>query len=309
MSASTELRTRRPRKPRFEAIDFAVEELGIESFADLDQGRAFGEHALYTIDRPSVRRGVLADARRSRPRNQLLTTIEQASERDDLLVLEGDVFDPDTITEIGEVDAVFMFNLLIHAVDPDWDRALELYAPSTSCFVIANPQWREGGEAVRLPELGRERYLDVVVPSARHDELFDRLDDWYPPQQRPHHDATIYWQWGIPDAALTHTLSRLGFRLDYERSLGPFSGAEAFVNKTFVYSRNDRPRPRGPRIESATGDAEQRARLADLERERDELRVRNDELARKLDQVLTSRSWRLTKPLRSLKLGFRRSPR
>ena len=225
------------RKPTFDAIDFAVTECGITSFADLDTGPTYGEHALYAFDHPSVQEGALADARPARRREQLLDAIDYASERPGMRVVDGDGFDADTIAEIGEVDAVFLFNVLLHAVAPDWDRVLELYAPSTSCFVIANPQRREGTETVRLVELGREHYLETVRDSASNRELFARLDEWSPAEQRPHRDSRTVWQWGITDADLKRTLQELGFKLDFERSHGPFPGAEAFENKTFVFSR------------------------------------------------------------------------
>ena len=83
-------------------------------------------------------------------------------------IVDGDAFDPATVAEIGNVDGVFMFNLLLHTVAPDWDRVLELYAPTTRCLVIANPQWQEGEQTVRLIDLGRERFLEAVPASERH---------------------------------------------------------------------------------------------------------------------------------------------
>lgn len=289
-----------PRKGTLDAIDFAVDRLGAESFADLDMGRTYGEHAFYAIDKPAVREGVLADARPTRGRDQLLTAIEQAADRPGMRVVDGDVFDPATIAEIGQVDAVLMFNVLLHTVAPDWERALELYAPSASCFVIANPQWRDGGTTIRLIDLGRERFLEAVTTSPAHDELFEHLDDWYPAQQRALRDSRTVWQWGITDADLEAKLRALGFGLDYEQSLGPFPGAPAFENKTFVFSRvTGGPGSAEARNGSAVADLE--SRLAAVERERDELQARHDDLERTLADVLGSRSWQLTKPLRALK--------
>jgi len=222
---------------RLEAIDVAVDTLGSSSFVDLDMGQPLGAHALYAIDKPRVRSGVLADARRGRPRDQILSAIEHATERPGLRVVDGDPFTAATIAEIGSVDAAFLFNLLLHAAVPDWRQVLELYASDTSCFVVANPQWREGEDAVRLIELGREPYLAAVPPSARHERLFDRLDAWHPTEKRPHRDAMTVWQWGITDRALSAELAELGFHLEYERSLGSFPGAEAFESKTFVFAK------------------------------------------------------------------------
>ena len=284
-------------KGTLDAIDFAVEQLGIESFADLDMGREYGEHAFYAIETPTVREGVLADARPTRARDQLLTAIERAAEHPGMRVVDGDVLDPATINEIGQVDAVLMVNLLLHMVAPDWGRVLELYAPYTGCFVIANPQW-PGDATIRLVDLGRERFLDAVPPSASHQELFDHLDEWYPAQQRAYRDSRSVWQWGITDTDLAAKLDELGFGLAYERSLGPFPGADAFENKVFVFSRSERPGVNGV---SERKLAELRARLTAVERERDELRARHDRIEHTLAELLGSRSWRLTKPLRALR--------
>jgi len=298
----TKAQTRR--KPTLDAIDFAVREIGITSFADLDAGPTYGEHALYAIDRPGVVAGALANARAARSRTQLLDVIDHAAEHPGLRVVDGDAFDRATIDEIGAVGAVFLFNVLLHAVAPDWDRVLEVYAPRTSCFVIGNPQWRGGAETVRLIDLGREGYLKAV-PGTPDRELFDRLDEWSPSEQRPRRDSRTVWQWGITDVGLKGKLEELGFKLELERSHGGVSGTEAFENKSFVFSRLDR-RPAGPdgsaRIEQL------RHSLATAERERDELRQRVADLERTLEDVLESSSWKLTAPLRAGRRPFRRKP-
>ena len=295
--------TRPARKPTFDAIDFAIKELGIASFADLDVGTTYGEHALYAIERPTVRSGALADARPTRARAEFLDAIDHAAERPGLRVVDGDAFDADTIDEIGEVDAVFLFNVLLHAVTPDWDRVLELYGAVTSCFVIANPQWRSGTETMRLIDLGRDRYLETVPTSAANREIFERLDEWSPAEQRPYRDSRAIWQWGITDAALKAKLEELGFGLDVERGHGAFAEADEFENKTFVFSRRDL----GGGATDATGSLDQlRRSLAAADHERDELRRRVAELERRLDDVLGSSSWKLTEPLRAAKRPFRR---
>lgn len=226
-----------PAKGALEAIDFAVAELGIRSFASLDNTPAFGRHAFYAIDKPTVQQGVLADLQPTRPRDQLLSAIELAAERPGLRVVDGHALHPQTIAEIGAVDAVLLINVLLHTVAPDWDQVLELYAPSASCFVIANPQWQEGERTVRLVDLGREGFLETVPPSTGHAALFDRLDEWYPPQQRPYRDASNVWQWAITDSDLKAKQAGLGFTLAHERDLGQFPRAERFRNKAFVFGR------------------------------------------------------------------------
>ena len=112
-------------------------------------------------------------------------------------------------------------------VDPDWDQVLELYAPATSSFVIANPQWERGETTVRLIDLGRERYLEAVPPGEATPELFDRLDEWHRgPAAAVSRHANHVWQWGITDADLVAKMDELGFSLEQEWSLNPPAGHE-----------------------------------------------------------------------------------
>jgi hypothetical protein len=220
------------------AIDYAVEQLGIESFASLEHGMGYGQYAFYTIDKPSVQRGALVDLSPRRAGDQVLNVIEQASARPGMEVLDTNFADPDTVTDLGQVDAILLFDVLVGMVDPDWDQVLELYAPATSSFVIANPQWEASETTVRLIDLGREKYLEAVPPTTFHTELFDRLDEWYPGQHRPYRDARGIWQWGITDADLVAKLEELGFSLEREWSLNPPVQTRGFLNKAFVFRRS-----------------------------------------------------------------------
>jgi hypothetical protein len=303
MPAAPQAATRAPQRARLDAIDFAVEQLGVKSFADLEIAEPYGQYAFYAIDKPGIDRGVLVDVRGTyRRRDQLLTTIEEAAERPGLRLLDGDAFDPRILAEIGPVDAVFLFDVLLHMVAPDWDRVLALYAPSTSCFVIANPQWEGGDATVRLIDLGRDRFLEAVPPSRSNVELFDRIDDWHAPQGRLYRDAMHVWQWGITDADLIAKMDALGFRLENDRRLGRPGGAAEFVRKTFVFARPELARSAGNEGEAS----DLRHRLAVAERERDQWRARHDDVDRTLQEVLGSRSWRLTEPLRALRRQVRR---
>jgi hypothetical protein len=217
-------------------IDYAVDELGIESFASLEIAEAYGQFAFYAIDKANVERGVLVDVRASRPRDHVLSAIEQATERPGMEVLDSHFSDPATLAEMGKVDAILLFDVLNRMVDPDWDQMLELYAPATASFVITNPQW-EGDTSVRLIDLGPEKYAEAVPSWQAHRELFERLDEWHEGQERLYRDANHVWQWGITDADLRRRTEQLGFTLAHEWSLGAPPDTEGFVNKAFVFAR------------------------------------------------------------------------
>ena len=196
-----------------------------------------------------MKRGGLVDVDATRNGDYLLSVIEQAAEHPGMRVLDGAFSDPRTVAEVGEVDAILLFDVLHRMVDPDWDRVLELYAPSTSCFVIANPQWEDDRATVRLIDLGRERYLQAVPPWKAHAELFDHLDDWHAGQQRGRRDGTHVWQWGITDADLKAKMDTFGFSLAREWVLTPPPETRGFVNKAFAFTRAD-SRGAGPAAES-----------------------------------------------------------
>ena len=227
-----------PHPAKLAAIDYGIEKLGIESFASLEVGAQYGQYAFYAIDRPTVQRGTLVDISAWRPRDQLLNVVEQAAERPGMHMLNGSFFDPEAVTEIGQVDAVLLFEVLLRMVKPDWDQVLRMYAPITRCFLIANPQWERGDTTVRLIDLGREQFLEAVPPWPNHTELFDRLHEWHAAQPRLNRDATHVWQWGITDADLRAKMEDLGFELNRERRLTPPPDTNGFVNKTFVFSRS-----------------------------------------------------------------------
>ena len=222
---------------RFDAIDYAVEQLAVESFASLEIGQTCGQYAFYAIDKPTVNSGMLIDVGARRPGHHLLSTIDQAAECPGMLVLGGSFSDPRTLSQIGRVDTILLFDVLHRMVAPDWDQALELYAPATSAFVIGNPQW-EGERTVRLTDLGRDRYVAAVPPWDSHTALFDRLDDWLAGQQRPYRDGDHVWQWGITDADLERRMSELGFALERKWTLNTPPQTDGFINTTFVFSRS-----------------------------------------------------------------------
>jgi GT2 family glycosyltransferase len=235
--AAGPVQTGGPPAAKARAIDYVVDQLGIESFASLEHGSDYGQYAFYTIDKPEVQRGALVDLSPGRAGDQLLNVIEQAAERPGMEVLDSSFADPDTVTCLGQVDAILLFDVLLAMVDPDWDQVLEMYAPATSCFVIGNPQWELAETTVRLVDLGRERYLEAVPPGRFHTELFDRLDEWHPGQHRPYRDTRGIWQWGITDADLVAKLDELGFSLKHEWSLTPPVQTKGFLNKAFVFTR------------------------------------------------------------------------
>lgn len=66
--------------------------------------------------------------------------------------------------EIGPVDAVLLFDILLQPSAPTGTEVLAYVCPRGAVLGVASPQWEPAEESVRLLDLGRERFLDVVPP-------------------------------------------------------------------------------------------------------------------------------------------------
>ena len=82
--------------------------------------------------------------------------------------------------EVGDVDAVILYDVLLHQVRPDWNEVLRMYAPRTRHFIVYNQQWVKGPDTVRLVDLGKDEYFRSVPAGSAgfrsYVDLFDNLD-------------------------------------------------------------------------------------------------------------------------------------
>ena len=216
-------------------IERAFERCSVRSFADLGGVWAVdGGYTFFALERFDIERAYLVDE------DHTAAVRDRARQFGQLELVCANFGAEATAERLGWVDAVILFDVLLHQVAPDWDEILELYAPRTRSFVIVNPQWTGDGDAVRLLDLGREEYLRSVPPLDLHAELFAKLDETNRRRGRPWRDVHDVWQWGISDAALTAALARLGFALVYFEDLGSWQGLERFRNRAFAFARESR---------------------------------------------------------------------
>lgn len=162
--------------------------------------------------------------------------------------IEGEIGDPATSGRIGEVDAVIMYDMLVHQAKPDWDRIIDQYAPHTRLFIVYNQQWIGSERSVRLIDLGKDEFLrntpsgtnDAgVAVRKRIDDLFDQLDQINPLFGKPYRDCHNFWQWGITDADLVACMWRNNFSLEWMQNFGHFYGPlPNFRNHGFYFVRN-----------------------------------------------------------------------
>lgn len=213
-------------EPKIRAIDFAVSRVGARSVADLGGVWAVAAgYTRYALSRPGVERAVLVDTGIT----DEVVAMARADPR--FLLVDGEFGRAEQ--EVGEVDVVLLFDVLLHQVDPDWDEVLQRYATTSRCIVVVEPTWT-GDDVVRLWDLGEESYrattpADGAVPS------WDALDESHPRYGRPHRDVHEYWQWGLPDSARRAVMARLGWRCAYWADYGVWQGLDRFRTVASVY--------------------------------------------------------------------------
>jgi hypothetical protein len=218
-------------------IDYCFERLGADSFADLGGVWGIdGAYARYAADAHSPARGVVVDEAFTERYLELERKLPH------LTHVPGNFGDRAVAERLGEVDVVFLFDVLLHQVAPDWDEVLEIYAPLCRRFAIVQPQWN-GPETVRLLELGEAEYLASIpkrddAHGSIYDGLFERLDEQNERRGRPWRDVHDIWQWGITDRDLTDRMAALGFGLRFFENTGPWHGLERFHESAFVFDRD-----------------------------------------------------------------------
>ncbi len=219
-----------PQKLR--AIDHAARRLAPTSVADL--GGVWAVEAGYTfaaIDRCDLDRAVLVDT------GVTEAVRERAAQHPQMEIVEANFGSAEAAAQVGAVDVVLLFDVLLHQVDPDWDEVIALYAERTSAFVVVQPQWTWTDETIRLVDLGRDEYLASVPDEALARSLFDRIDDTHPGYGRPWRDVHEVWQWGITDEALVDRMRGHGFHMTFFEDDGSWRGLDRFASRSFVFQR------------------------------------------------------------------------
>jgi len=220
---------------KLDLIDHAFTSLEIHSFADL--GGLWGVDGGYTfhaLDQYDVAKAVLVDTHPTEKFNERRRVHSQ------LKYIKGDFGDKRVVGEVGEVDAIFLFDVLLHQVNPDWDRILEMYAAQVKCLIIFNQQWTASNSTVRLLNLGEKEYFKNVPHSQvekPYDDLFLKLDKKHPDHNKVWRDVHHIWQWGITDSDLRIKVESLGFHQVFTKSCGQFGSLKNFENRAFIFSR------------------------------------------------------------------------
>ena len=217
---------------KLRAIDATLERPDVHSVADLGGIWAVdGGYTFHALERHAPERAVLVDEQVTD------ATRERAQRFAQLEIVEGNFGDPATAGRVGEVDAVILFDVLLHQVSPDWDDVLRMYAERARYLIVVQPQYVLGDRTVRLLDLGRERYLELVPEVPEHHEVWNRMDEYLPERGRKYRDIHNIWQWGMTDADLRRRTDELGLELVYYENAGMWLDRPAFENHAFVFRR------------------------------------------------------------------------
>jgi hypothetical protein len=204
------------------------------SFVDLGGvWKVNAAYSLHTLKIPSIQRGTLVDT--DYPAKLEATLIGQKK----LKIVRGDFSQQQLIDNIGKVDVVFLFDVLLHQANPDWDEVLNRYSEYCSCFVIYNQQFIRSEETVRLLDLPLEEYISLIPEYQKEycRYVFSHKDEIHPKYKKPLKDIHNIFQWGITDNGLRSTMNRLGYREAYFKNYGMFVDLPAFENHAFIFMK------------------------------------------------------------------------
>ncbi len=227
------LDARRIRKAKFGLVDRACRDHGVRSLADL--GGCWGVDGAYlfhAVDNHPIERAVEVDT------HPTPGFRERAARHKNVELVRSNFGSPDAVQAVGDVDAVILYDVLLHQVDPDWDEVLGAYGERVRCLIVFNQQWTGGSETIRLLDLGPDEYLRNVPLREFHERALERLEEIHPEHGRPWRDVHhIIWQWGITDADLERRAAELGFERAFYEDVGRFPGLENFRNRAFLFVR------------------------------------------------------------------------
>jgi hypothetical protein len=144
-------------------------------------------------------------------------------------IIAGNFGDEAICQQVGNVDAVIMFWILLHQVNPNWDKLLTMYSRNSEIMIIGNPQWR-GEHTIRLFELGQDEYCKNV-PIYRDVKKIFEAKKWSGSHE--------YWQWGITDNDLIDTMKKLGYKMAYYINCGKFDSLPNFDDCYYIFKKDN----------------------------------------------------------------------
>lgn len=218
-------------------IDFAFQRITPKPHTFADLGGVWGidgAYTFYTLDRYNITSALLVDT------DFTDTVTKKSLKYDNLTMINSNFGDSDVLKKLKQVDVIFLFDVLLHQVKPDWDEILQIYSAITNCYVVFNQQWTKSENTVRLLDLGFDEYFENVPhdrASPTYKALFEKMYEIHPKHNRIWRDIHNVWQWGITDDDLFARMKELGFTLQYYRNCGRVGSLKNFQNHAFIFQK------------------------------------------------------------------------
>ena len=214
---------------------FELTENKINKIADLGGiYRVHGAYAFYTIQKYHVSKVLEIDTELTR------TYLNLSKKYNQILSLEMNFADTKVVSQIENVDALYLFDVLLHQVKPDWDEILEMYSDKTKYFVIFNQMFTKSKETVRLLDLGFDEYFRHVPFEKAHplsQNLIKKTYEINSEHGKIWRDVHHVFQWGITVKDLIETLEKLDFELVFHKIWGMFSHSDSFDDHAFIFKK------------------------------------------------------------------------
>jgi hypothetical protein len=218
-------------------IDYAVKKYAIRSIMDV--GACWGVNGGYTFHalENGVETALILDGKITS------LTAERAKKYGDRVqCVQMNLSDIVAVQNLPEVDAILLFDVLLHQVSPDWDAFMAMYVRKARVMIIYNQDFI-GDKTIRFVDLGREFYTTYRFTRELND-----IDEWFakhyqidPRYGKIYRDIHHFWQFGITSTDIIRHASAMGFRLDLFENYGLFSEEMPFIERhSFLFHKSNK---------------------------------------------------------------------
>jgi len=213
------------------------------SFADL--GACWGVNGGYAIYARELcgtafDRGFVAD--------QIVTplTHQRIGKWPDLFAIQSMLGAKQTRERVGQVDALIMFDILLHQANPAWDCFIKDWiGHAVHTIIVYNQNWFKDQKSQRFIERGLDWYLQNVFHNHNPEGLrkwFANHEQFNTEQGVLERDVHHWWQWGITPSELVEAFRKNDFDLVYLDTFDVWMGFPWIVNQGMIFERSKFPK-------------------------------------------------------------------
>jgi len=219
-------------------IDHAQILRPFKSFADL--GSCWGVNGGYAfyareLCGSNFERGYIVD--------QYITplTIDRANSQPNIHLLQGMLGSELVRKSVGKVDALLMFDILLHQVAPDWNQFITDWLPLTDTVIIYNQNWFKSKKTIRFVNYGLDWYFKNVYFNNNEEGLrkwFASHHLFNEQQLKIERDIHDWWQWGIVPQDIVGLFASNGFDLLFANTYDSWSEFPWIINQGMIFGRS-----------------------------------------------------------------------